>query len=309
MIFSHDIIKNRILVFGSNGMLGQRTIKFFSKFPMIEILASSVENQSLYNSDLIDCNYAKADLTKREEVKNLILEFYPDIIINAAAFTNVDLCETERELAWKINVKGIEYISEAARIIDAHIIHISTDYIFDGTKGPYNENDAPNPLSYYGRTKLASENVLKMSGILFTILRTNVLYGAPGNGKIDFVQWVVNKLKNNEEISIVTDQINNPTFVDDLVRAINQVIEFKKYGIYNIGGREFLSRFDFTLRIADYFNLNKSLIKSIKTEDLKQPAKRPLKSGLITIKAESQFGFKPVSIEESLSIMKTELKL
>lgn len=309
MIFSHDIIKNRILVFGSNGMLGQRTIKFFSKFPMIEILASSVENQSLYNSDLIDCNYVKADLTKREEVKNLILDFYPDIIINAAAFTNVDLCETERELAWKINVKGIEYISEAARIIDAHIIHISTDYIFDGTKGPYNENDAPNPLSYYGRTKLASENVLKMSGILFTIFRTNVLYGAPGNGKIDFVQWVVNKLKNNEEISIVTDQINNPTFVDDLVRAINQVIEFKKYGIYNIGGREFLSRLDFTLRIADYFNLDKTLIKSIKTEDLKQPAKRPLKSGLITIKAESQFGFKPVSIEESLAIMKTELNL
>lgn len=309
MIFSHDIIKNRILVLGSNGMLGQRTIKFFSKFPMIEILASSVEDKSLYNSDLIDSNYVKADLTKREEVKNLILDFYPDIIINAAAFTNVDLCETERELAWKINVKGIEYISEAARIIDAHIIHISTDYIFDGTKGPYNENDAPNPLSYYGRTKLASENVLKMSGILFTIFRTNVLYGAPGNGKIDFVQWVVNKLKNNEEISIVNDQINNPTFVDDLVRAINQVIEFKKYGIYNIGGREFLSRFDFTLRIADYFNLNKSLIKSIKTEDLKQPAKRPLKSGLITIKAESQFGFKPVSIEESLAIMKTELKL
>ncbi len=309
MTFSHDIIKNRILIFGSNGMLGQRTLNFFSKFPMIEILASSIEEQSFYNPPLTNFIYVKADFTKREEVKKVILDFCPDIIINAAALTNVDLCETERELAWKINVKGVEYIAEAARVIDAHIIHISSDYIFDGSKGPYCEKDAPNPLCYYGRTKLASENVLKMSGILFTIFRTNVLYGAPGNGKVDFVQWVVNKLKNNEEISIVTDQINNPTFVDDLVRAINQVIEFKKYGIYHIGGREFLSRFDFTLQIADYFNLNKVLIKPIKTEDLKQPAKRPLKSGLITIQAESQFGFKPISIEESLTIMKKELNL
>jgi dTDP-4-dehydrorhamnose reductase len=120
---------------------------------------------------------------------------------------------------------------------------------------------------------------------------------------------VVNSLKGGNHIRIVTDQINNPTYIDDLVQAINQVFEYKKYGIYNIGGREFISRYDFTIRIADFFNLDKSLITPITTGELKQAAKRPLHCGLITIKAESELGFKPHSINETLSIMKKELSL
>ena len=118
--------------------------------------------------------YLCCDLSKRESVKKIIYDFYPDFVINTAAYTNVDKSETERETAWKINVKGVEYIAEACRVVDAHLIHISTDYIFDGTKGPYNETAVPNPLGYYGRTKLASENALKISGSIYTILRTNV---------------------------------------------------------------------------------------------------------------------------------------
>jgi dTDP-4-dehydrorhamnose reductase len=206
-------------------------------------------------------------------------------------------------------VKGVEYIAEAARAIDAHIIHISTDYIFDGKNGPYDENSIPDRVGYYGRRKLASEKTLRISGTFFTILRTNVLYGIAPNSRPDFVRWVINSLSKNENIRIVKDQINNPTFIDDLIQGINKIIEFRKTGVYNIGGKEFLSRYDFTNRIADYFNLNKKLISPITTDELKQPARRPLKSGLLILKAETELGYKPHTITESLAAMKKELDL
>ena len=306
MIFSSNIVKNRILITGANGMLGQRAVEYFSnQNKKVELLGTSIEPEPVYsNADYISC-----DLTERESIKKLVYNFCPDVIINTAAFTNVDLSGTERETAWKVNVKAVEYLAESARVLDAHLIHISSDYIFDGKRGPYTENDAPNPIGYYGRTKLASENVLRISGTNFTIIRTNVLYGIAKNSRPDFVKWVVNSLRQNKQIRIVTDQINNPTFIDDLVQAINKIIDYKKTGIYNIGGKEFLSRFDFTIKIADYFNLDKNLITPIKTEELKQPAKRPLKSGLITLKAETELSYCPHSIKETLILMKKELSL
>jgi dTDP-4-dehydrorhamnose reductase len=303
MIYSHDIIKKRIFIVGANGMLGQRLVEAFQNDDNVQLLTCSVEPQPFFN----DAEYLSCDMTKRENIKNIIFEFYPDFIINAAAFTNVDLSEVEREKAWKVNVKGVEYLAEASRVLDAHLIHISSDYIFDGRKGPYNEKDKPNPLGYYGRTKLASENALKISGAIYTILRTNVLYGMAKNSRPDFVRWVISQLKGNKEIRIVTDQYNNPTFTDDMVQAITKVITYRRQGIYNIGGRDFLSRYEFTKIIADYFNLEQQLITPITTEELNQPAKRPLKSGLITLKAETEIGFKPHSIEETLGIMKKSL--
>jgi len=304
-MFPQDIIKKRILVIGSNGMLGQRILDFFQKQENVQLLGSSIEEKSfVQNVDYLCC-----DMTKREKLKSAVFNFCPDFIINSAGFTNVDLSETEREAAWKINVKGIEYLAETARVIDAHLIHISSDYIFDGVKGPYTETSKPNPLGYYGRTKLASENALKISGTVYTIIRSNVLYGLAAKSRPDFVRWVIDSLRNRKTIRIVTDQINNPTFTDDLVQAISQIIEFRKQGIYNIGGIEFLSRYEFTELIADFFHLDKNLIIPIKTEELNQPARRPLKSGLITIKAETELGFKPHSIKESLAIMKKEFSL
>lgn len=296
-------MKNKILIFGATGMLGQRCYEYFAKKLGYTVLCSSVE------SDFYDpsASYVRCDITKRDEVKKVISEFFPDYIINAAAFTNVDKSESEREVAWNINVKAIEYMAEGARNCDAHIIHISSDYIFDGIKGQYFEGDKPNPVGYYGRTKLAGENALKISNALYTILRTNVLYGVITKGRLDFVRWVVESIRKGERIRIVTDQINNPTFLDDLVRAIAQVIEFRKFGVYNIGGREFLSRYDFTMRIVDFFNLDGSLVDKITTPDLNQPAKRPLNSGLVTLKAETEFGYSPTQMEETFRIMQEEL--
>jgi len=304
-MYKNELLKTRILLTGANGMLGQRSVEYYSLKNNVELLTTSVEDSPLFES----ADYVSCDITNRGDIKKIIYDFCPDFIINTAAFTNVDLSESQRKDAWKVNVKAVEYLAEAARVIDAHFIHISTDYIFDGKSGPYDENALPNPLGYYGRTKLASENALKISGILYTIIRTNVLYGIAANSRDDFVRWIVGSVRDSKPVRIVKDQVNNPTFIDDLVQAINKIIEFRKTGIYNIGGKEFLSRYEFTNIIADFFKLDKKLITPIVTEELKQPARRPLKSGLITLKAETEIGYKPHTIPESLSIMKNELGL
>lgn len=305
MISSNKLIKKRILITGSNGMLGQRLTEYYLKKNNIELMCCSVEETSY----ITVVNYLQLNIVNKSEVKNVFQNFYPDVIINTAAFTNVDLCESEREAAWNVNVTGVDNLAFYAKSIESHLIHISTDYVFDGNNGPYSEKEKPNPISYYGRTKLASENAVKYRKCDASIIRTNVLYGPAKFGRNDFVKWVVESLRNNKPIKIVTDQINNPTYIDDLVDAINKIIEFKKLGLYNIGGKEFLSRYDFTSRIADYFSLDKDLISSIITASLNQPAPRPLKSGLVTLKAETELGYKPQAMETTFQLMKKELQL
>jgi len=304
-MYFRELVKNRILVIGANGLLGQRTVNFYSRHKNFELLALSIESEPVINS----IEYIACDVTDREDIKKIIFDFCPDFILNAAAYTNVDKSESSRETVWKVNVKAVEYIAEAARAIDAHIVHISSDYIFDGRNGPYSENAVPNPLGYYGRTKLASENALRISGTIHTILRTNVLYGTTFNNKPDFVKWLVQALNKNEEINVVTDQFNNPTFIDDLVQVVSKVIEFNKTGLYHVGGKELLSRYDFALTIAECFQLDNSLIIPVTTDQLNQQARRPMKSGLITLKSETELSYKAHSIVEALSEMKRELVL
>jgi len=294
------------LIIGSNGMLGQKLCEFYaSKSAKVELLAASAEDSSF----IPNIEYVKIDITKRESVKDVVFDFVPDLVINAAAFTNVDQCETQRELSWKINVKGVEYLAECARILECRLIHISSDYVFDGKNGPYQEIDRPNPISYYGREKLAAENALRISGAMYSIVRTNVLYGPTKYGRADFVKWVYDSLKNGKPIRIVNDQFNNPTLIEDLVDGINRIYAYRKEGIYHIGGAEFLQRYDFTLRIADFFQLDKSLITPITTAELQQPASRPLKSGLITLKAQSELNYKPTPMYETFVKIKKDLGL
>ncbi|MGD8781417.1 MAG: dTDP-4-dehydrorhamnose reductase [Ignavibacteria bacterium] len=300
-----DLIKRRILIFGSNGMLGQRLTEKLMLDSNVELFCSSFEKDP-FNKDT---DYKQVDLSDKKAIKSLINQFYPDVIINAAAYTAVDKSEEERELAWAINADAPGKISKYANAIDAKLVHISTDYVFDGNNGPFDEKEMPNPINYYGRSKLAGENAIKANLCKHAILRTNVLYGPAKYGRMDFVKWVVNSVRSEKTIKIVNDQINNPTYIDDLVQGILKVIEFEKEGIYNIGGSEFLNRFEFTLRIADFFKLDKSKIEPITTKELNQPAKRPLKSGLITLKAETEFGYKPMPIEDTFLLMKKELSL
>ncbi|MCB0751843.1 MAG: SDR family oxidoreductase, partial [Ignavibacteriae bacterium] len=253
------MIKKRILLIGSNGMLGQCVVENLRNRNDIELTLASAEDTSFFDN----ISYSKLDISNKKEVKKIVLDFYPDYIINVAAYTNVDKCESEKELAWNINVNGVEYLAKYSVPSNAHLIHISTDYVFDGLAGPYSENDLPNPISYYGRSKLAGENVIKKFDIKSTILRTNVLFGPTKFGRPDFVKWVFNSLSENKNIRIVTDQINNPTYIEDLAQAIITICDSEKTGLFNIGGAELLNRFEFTKEIAEYFNLDFNLVEPI----------------------------------------------
>ncbi|MBN1638080.1 MAG: dTDP-4-dehydrorhamnose reductase [Ignavibacteriales bacterium] len=300
-----DTQKRKILIIGSNGMLGQRLVGHYIKDFNTDLLCSSIEVQSLINN----VKYYPADITDKKIIGKIIKEIKPDYIINASAYTDVDKSETEKVLAQKINVDGVANLANYSSIVNSHLIHISTDYVFDGSNGPYSEDDIPCPINYYGKTKLAGENAIKKYDTKHTILRTNVLFGLGNNVKSDFVKWLIEMLSNNKPVRIVDDQINNPTYVDDLVDAISRVVEYKKTGLFNIGGAEFLNRFEFALKIAVFFKFNKSLITPVKTEVFNQPARRPLKSGLITLKAETELGYKPTSYEEIFISIKKRLEL
>lgn len=298
------LIKKRILIVGCNGLLGQALVNHYSKRNDVELHLASIEDNFIGDNQF---TYSRVDISKRNEVKKLFLDFFPDVVINAAAYTDVDGCEINRELAWNINVNGVKYLVEGCRIVDAQLVHLSTDFIFDGLNGPYHEDDRPNPISYYGRTKLASENEIKIGAINYLIIRTNVLYGVQKGVKKDFVEWVVENLSQGKQINVVNDQWNNPTYVDDLVNGITLAIDKRKNGIYNIGGLEYLSRYDFAIKIAEIFNLDKNLINQTTTDKLNQKAKRPLRGGLIILKAQAELGYKPHKIEENLLDIKNKL--
>ena len=178
-------------------------------------------------------------------------------------------------------------------------MHLSTDYVFDGENGPYAETDTPAPINYYGKSKLAGENAIVTAGIDHAILRTNVVYGPP-SARPDFVQWVIKALDAEKPITVVTDQFSNPTYVEDLAMAIIRVIERRKIGVYHVAGSDYLSRYEFARRIATFFRTNPDLIKPITTDELGQAAKRPLRAGLVTLKAETSLGLRFRGIESGL---------
>ena len=265
------MVNKRILLFGANGQLGRSLYvelsPFFNVIPCINKNKSAIE--------LFEKSSIQVDITKVQQIKDCIDKYKPEIIINLAAFTNVDLCETERDKAYNVNVFGVKNIIKFIPK-ETYFVQISTDYVFDGEKGDYCENDPPYPISYYGKTKLEAENIIRGTKLNWLILRPNVLFGNNLNSNSSFVSWVYNSLKNNEKINIVTDQINNPTWVTAFSQAIRHCIIMKAQGLYHYGSDDNYSRLDFAKLIAKTFNLSTELIHPIKTKDLNQKAKRPL---------------------------------
>ena len=295
----------RILVTGSNGLLGQKLAELFSRSTNYNLLLTSKQEHSVFDEEMI--RYRQLDTTHKRDVQSIVEEFEPDVIVNAAAVTNVDLCETERELAWKANVASVENLVYAAKLTGSKIIQVSTDYVFDGKNGPYSELDRPNPISYYGRTKLASENVIHTAGIPSTIVRTMVLYGAGLNVKANFALWLVQNLSEGKPVRVVDDQIGNPTLADDLAYAILKVVELDRSGLYHVSGPDLISRYDVALTLADVFSFNKKLITPVKTEAFNQPAPRPLNSGFITLKAEIDLCVKMSNTRRGLLALKNQI--
>jgi len=295
----------RILVVGSNGLLGQKVAEQLVRGSNYHVTLASIEDAPV--KDIPSAPYLAMDMTNRKLVRDAVGAVNPEVIINCAAMTNVDACETEREMAWKINVGGVEHLIDAARKNSAMIVHVSSDYVFDGKSGPYSEDDRPEPISYYGKSKLASENVLKTSGLPYFIARTMVLYGFAEGVKANFALWLIKSLKEGQTVRVVDDQIGNPTLVDDLAFGLIRGMELGKIGLYHLAGRDIQSRYEFATTLARVFHLDAGLIHPIKTASLKQPAARPLNSGLVTLKAEVELGFKPSETEQGLTVLKTQL--
>jgi len=287
----------RIALIGGNSKVGSAISRLLEKETDWQLhVYSSTLQQSV--SDRIFCKHIEyADIKK---LKEEFIEIRPDFIINTAAMTNVDGCEIQRQEAWFSNVTFVEQLARLSLIVESHLIHFSTDYVFDGTKGPYTEQDQPNPICYYGKSKLAGENAVLKSHFNNTVIRTNVVYGLTTNDQSDFVQWVIKCHEAKKTMNIVDDQLSNPTLTDDLALSVKRIIEKKRCGLYHIGGNTYCNRYEFALEIAKIFHLDESLIAPIQTHSLNQKAKRPLRGGLINLKAHTDLGIQYSTIQEGL---------
>ncbi|MBN2354980.1 dTDP-4-dehydrorhamnose reductase [candidate division KSB1 bacterium] len=270
----------RIVICGCNGLLGQKLMQAAPS--AAEVMGFDLQRQLVSQAGH---GYKRLDITDRRALTGTIKAFAPDWIINAAAYNNVDGAESERELCWQINVKAVENLAYACRKAHARLVHVSTDYVFDGKEGPYDEEAVPNPIGFYGRSKLAGENVLRLAGIDFAIARTMVLYGRAQGVRPNFVTWLIARLQAGEGATIVTDQYGNTTLSDELAAGLWAIVAKAKTGILNIAGREIIDRYHFALKIAEIFHLDAGLISPIATAQLVQAAPRPMRSGLVVDKA------------------------
>jgi dTDP-4-dehydrorhamnose reductase len=292
--------KSMILITGANGLLGQKLCRDFSASH--EVTACDLHPQSF--APISGVTYRPLDVTNQPETRWYIQNTKTQAIINAAAYTDVDGCETHKKEAWVVNVGAVENLARICREREIKLIQLSTDYVFDGENGPYSEEDHPQPVSFYGETKLESEKLTAQSGIDFLIVRTNVLYGSGYKVRQNFLLWLLDKLSQDEKIKIVTDQFNNPTLADNLSECIQEMVEKKLSGIYHVGGAEYLSRYDFAIKAALKFDFDPALISSTQTEFLEQKAARPHWGGLKTDKVRKVLRTKLLDVEEGLEQVK-----
>ena len=248
------------------------------------------------------------DITERSDVETIINAINPDIIINCAAYTDVDGCEKNKDQAHMVNVVGLQNLIHASGH-NTYFVQISSDYIFDGNAGPYSVGDHTFPINYYGKTKLEAENILRGSRRKYLIMRTNVLYSEDLTFKANFFAWVYKSLIRNKSISVVNDQISNPTYTSHLVEAIFLCIILNTEGIYHYGSDDFLSRYEFAIIIAEVFGFDESLISPIDSKSLFKKlktytAERPLNSGLKVDKIEHELNISTYSSEYSLKKIK-----
>jgi len=280
----------RILITGAFGQLGHTLQSVLSRKSNYELICTGRKIKKGQEG-------IPLDIRNQVALKEIINTTVPDVLINLAAMTNVDACELNPKLAGEINVAGLQHICDSFK---GKIIHLSTDYVFDGTSGPYKEDDPLNPISIYGKTKLASEHILLEKDIKNLVIRGNVLYDYSPHTSASFLNWVVYSLKDNQEIKVVEDQFNNPTWTRSMSDIIELSIENDLEGIIHWGDSVHISRYEFAKLIAKKFSLNDSLIKPVLTSELNQPARRPLQSGLSTEKLVNMLDIIPPSIDDCL---------
>ncbi len=281
----------KVFITGGSGLLGQR----------LSALSNDDYELILSHNSNPTNNTIKCDITNIDEVRKVVSKINPDVIIHTAAMTNVDLCEDRVDQAYKINKDGSGNIAKVADEINSKIIYVSTDFVFDGEKGFYKEDDEVNPLGIYAKSKYEGEKQVMDNSNNWAIARVSVLYG--WHPRSNFTTWAINELRNNNSINIVTDQINSPTLADNAAEALYEIANQDKNGIYHTSGSEAINRYDFTLKIAEAFNLDKNLIKPTDSSKFKQIAPRPMNSSLDTSKVKKDLGIQMETCSESLERM------
>jgi dTDP-4-dehydrorhamnose reductase len=303
-----NTINKRILVTGANGLLGQKLVALLlaQKF---EVMATGRGTCRL--PEEWERHYQTLDVTKEQEVQDILGTFRPDAVVHAAAMTQADECENKREECYLQNVTATQNLAKACKALHAHLVFVSSDFVFDGEDGPYRETDPPNPVNYYGHTKFLAEKVIQEQGLpLWSIVRTVLVYGTMHRGsRSNIILWVKNSLEEGKNIQVVDDQWRTPTLVEDLAEGILGIIQKQTKGIFNICGPDWLTPYQMALATADYFDLDIAFIHKVNASTFTQAAKRPPKTGLILDKAQRELDFRPKSFAEGIGILAKQLKL
>ncbi|MBT1709276.1 NAD(P)-dependent oxidoreductase [Fulvivirgaceae bacterium PWU5] len=296
----------KILVTGSNGLLGQKLTVLLQQMPGIALVATARGKSVLPPTAGL---FVSLDVTDGEAVERVLAAEKPDVVIHGAAMTQVDQCETERAQCWAANVTAVEHIVKACNRHAIHLVHVSTDFVFDGSHGPLDETETPRPVNYYGESKLAAEQYIQQHATSgWAILRTVLVYGITNDmSRSNIVLWVKNSVEQGKTIQVVNDQWRTPTLAEDLAQGCYLAAVKRAQGIYHISGKDFLSPYQIALATADYFQLDKSFIQPTDSTRFTQPAKRPAKTGFIIEKARRELGYEPHSFPEGIAVLAGQL--
>ncbi|WP_374163092.1 NAD(P)-dependent oxidoreductase [Arcticibacter sp. MXS-1] len=296
----------KILVTGSNGLLGQKLADLIIGSGRAELICTA--KGANRRPEQQGCTFVSLDITDARATEDVLAVFRPDVIINTAAVTNVDACELDKELCRKVNVEAVANLVNAASRHDIHLIHLSSDFVFDGLNGAYAEEDAPSPVSFYGQSKADAEKLVLSSDARCSIVRTILVYGVtPGMSRSNIVLWVKSALEKGEQIRVVNDQWRMPTLAENLAEACLLIAEKEALGTYHISGAEMMSVFELAERVADFWGLDRSLITPVSSDSLNQTARRPLKTGFVLDKAILDLNYKPRSFIEGLAVVDRQL--
>jgi dTDP-4-dehydrorhamnose reductase len=290
----------KLLVTGASGLLGTKLCQIALR-KNHEVYAAYSQHKPLYGTPVeLNILDPKAEQQTFDTIK-------PEAVVHAAALTDVDKCELEKELAWKTNVEATANLARLCKELSVFLVYVSTDYIFNGEKGMYRETDPPAPINYYGRTKLKGEEAVQALDNS-CVVRGSIIYGStPATGKTNFALWLLEKLRKEEEVKIITDQWNSPTLNVSMAEMIIETLEKGATGIFHLAGATRLSRIEFAQHFAETFNLDPKHITAVQSEQMKWVAKRPRDSSLNVKKAEQALINKPLRIREALEEMKKEV--
>ncbi len=296
----------RILITGSNGLLGQKLVYKLRERDDVELIATARGTNRLLVQE--GYTFLSMDIEDKDSVDEVIDRTRPDHIIHTAAMTNVDACESEHEACDRANVLAVEHMVRAAERHNVHFVHISTDFIFNGEDGPYFEDATPEPVSYYGHSKLKGEQIVQASKLRWAILRTVLVYGVVDNpSRSNIVLWAKGALEKGQPINVVNDQVRCPTLAEDLADGCILAVDQNAAGIYNICGKDALNIIEIVQQVAEHYGLDKRLINPVSSATLNQPAKRPPRTHMPIDKAMRELGYRPHSFREGIAIVEGQV--